>query len=93
MKHIELQFTDYFITGVADLTLWGGDSSCISMRSFHVKKLKEIRQGINDNRFGCESINGAICNIFRNYEGAHRFVRTVTIDKVSQNTADYYLAA
>jgi hypothetical protein len=90
MKSITLNLTDYVIKGIADLTPWGGRNACIDMASFHVKHLKEIRENINDNGFGVENINGAICDVYRNYQGTLVYSKTLTIGKVSEHTQDYY---
>ena len=90
MKNITLHFTDYVIKGIADVKPWGGGGACIEMASFHVKSLKEIKDNLNDNGFGVESINGAICDVYRNYQGTLIYSRTLTIGKVSEHTQDYY---
>lgn len=86
MKNITLELTDYVVKGFSDLTLWGGEQGFIEMKSFHVKKLKEIKDNINDNGFGVQKINGAICNIYRNYQGTLHFAHTIIIGKVSDYT-------
>jgi hypothetical protein len=90
MKSITLNFTDYVIEGIADLTAWGGGNACIEMKSFHVKSLKDIKENLNDNGFGVESINGAICDVYRNYEGTLKYSRTLHIGKVSEHTEECY---
>ena len=90
MKSITLNFTDYVIKGIADVKSWGGGNACIEMTPFHVKNLKDIKDNLNDNGFGVEKINGAICNVFRNYQGALIYSRTLHIGKVSENTEEYY---
>ena len=88
MKTIILKLTDYVITGTADLTMWDGGNGSIEMEKFHVTKLKDIKEMLNDNGFGVEKINGAVCNIYRNYEGTLKFSRTIYIGKVSENTLE-----
>ena len=90
MKSITLHLTDYVIKGMADLKPWGGGNACIEMASFNVKHLKEIKENINDNGFGVEKINGAICDVYRNYEGTLKYSKTLTIGKVSEHTQDVY---
>ena len=90
MKTITLNFTDYVIKGISDLTAWGGGNACIEMKPFHVKSLKEIKDNINDNGFGVESINGAICDVYLNYEGTLKYSKTITIGKVSEHTEECY---
>ena len=88
MKSITLELIDYVIKGTSDLTVWGGGNASIQMDSFHVKSLKEIKENLNDAGFGVQSINGAICDIYRNYEGTLIFARTLIIGKVSDNTLE-----
>jgi hypothetical protein len=90
MNTITLILTDYVIKGVADVTPWGGGKACIEMQSFHVKSLKDIKNNINDNGFGVESINGAICDIYRNYQGTLVYSRTLHIGKVLHHTREHY---
>jgi hypothetical protein len=87
MRTLTLKKSGYIIKGVADLSLWGGGNACIEMATFDVKTLKN---NINDNGFGVEKINGAICNVFENYEGTLKFLKTVEIGKISDNTRDNY---
>lgn len=85
-KAIQLLFTDYVVKGTAVLTPWGGrpSSASIPMKSFHVSKITRARltAGLNDGGFGVEAINGAICEVFENYEGTLKYVKTVTIGKI-----------
>lgn len=94
MKTLKLKQTGYKITGIADLTLWGGDNACIKMKPFYLKDYpdeKTLMKNLNDNGFGAESINGAICDIYEYYE--HRvsvYIKTITVGKVSNQTKEYY---
>lgn len=90
MKTITLKFTDYVIKGVSDLLMWGGNNGCIEMKPFHVTNLKDIKKNLNDSGFGVERINGAICGIYENYEGTLRYIETITVGKVSEQTEEYY---
>lgn len=91
-KTITLQFNDYIIRGTADLTLWGGGNACIEMNPFHLKKItkKTLKENLNDARFGVESINGAICEIYENYEGKEVYLKTVYVGEVSDHTLDVH---
>jgi hypothetical protein len=93
MKSIKLRLVDYVIKGISDLSLWGGGKGCIEMKPFHVKSLKEIKENLNDNGFGVEKINGAICDIYRNYEGTLRYARTLKIGDISDNTLECFYSA
>jgi len=86
MKTLTLNKQGYIIKGIADLTCWGGGNGCIKMKSFRVKSLKEIKNNLNDNGFGVQSINGAICDIYDDFGKIIQYRRTITIGKVSDNT-------
>jgi hypothetical protein len=96
MKKLILELTGYTIKGVADLTLWGGGNACIDMASFDIKQKSIITnkdlllKNCNDNGFGVEKINGAVCDIYEDYQGALKFLKTLEIGKISDNTRDYY---
>jgi len=83
MKQIVLKQNGYYIDGKSVLNLWGGGLGEIEMQPFHVNSLREIREKINDNGFGCESIEWAHCHIHRNYsDGNHNvneYARTILI--------------
>jgi len=90
MKTITLKQTGYYITGLAIVKPWGGGRAYISMNSFNVKKLKDIKDNINDNGFGVEAILGAICEIYTNYEGHHVYKNEIAIGTVTQKDWDFY---
>ncbi len=89
---IVLKFTDYIIKGIADLTPWGGGIACIHMHPFHLSKItkKLLLENLNDSGFGVESINGAICEIYKNYEGTLIYQETMVVGKVSEYTHEMY---
>ena len=93
-KTITLKFTDYEVKGVSDLTVWGGENACIEMKPFHVKSITKdnLLKNINDNGFGVESINGAICMIYKNFEGTLRYFKTVYVGSISENTEEYFMS-
>ena len=92
MKTITLKKTGYYVTGISDLTLWGNEPANIIMKPFHINDIKKstLLKNINDNGFGCQSINGAICDINEDYEGTHRFLKTVIVGKISDDTFECY---
>ena len=90
MKNLTLNLTGYTIKGIADVTLWGGDSACIKMTPFNVDSIKEIPEKLNDGGFGVEEINGAVVDVYRNYEGTEVFSRSLTINEVSESTMNYF---
>ena len=51
---------------------------------------KRDKECINfyDKGFRVQSINGAICDVYRNYQGTLKYARTLIIGKVSDNTLD-----
>lgn len=91
-KTITLNKTGYLIKGISALTMWGGGSGTIKMKPFEVEHLKEVKELINDNGFGVESIDGAIIDIYENYEGSHKvFRKTMLINldnKLSEKQID-----
>lgn len=93
-KMITLKQIGYKITGIADLTLWGGGNACIEMKPFYLKKCpdkKTLMKNINDNGFGVESINGAICDIYEHYEhDVSVYIKTITVGEVSNTTKKIY---
>ena len=92
MKTLTLKKTGYTVKGVSDLTLWGGGNACIEMKPFEIKDIKKktLLTNINDNGFGVENINGAICDIYENFEGTLRYYKTITIGKVSEYTENFF---
>jgi hypothetical protein len=91
-KQITLSFTNYVIKGVSDVTPWGGGDACIEMDKFTTNSLKteELLAKVNDGGFGVERINGAICDIYENYEGTLKFLKTKTVGKISEATREFY---
>ena len=92
-KTLTLELTGYIMKGVADITLWGGDKACIEMTPVRLRSLEEdnIKTHLNDAGFGVQSINGAICDIYEDYEGTLQYKETISIGEVSMSTSDYYV--
>jgi hypothetical protein len=92
MNTLTLKLTGYIIKGFSDLSLWGGGNACIEMDAFNVDNIDEktLLDNINDAGFGVEKINGAICDIYENYQGTLKYIKTITVGKVSENTEDTY---
>jgi hypothetical protein len=94
MRNKTLEFKGFMISGMSDLTLWGGGNACIEMKPFFVNHLKEIRDKINDSGFGVESINGGICDISKVYQNGHgryqEYARTIYVGDYSDSTLDRY---
>lgn len=93
MKTLTLKQTGYTIKGTADLTCWGGGNASITMESFNLDRLsiKAIKENLNDNGFGVEKINGAICEVFENYQGVLEHIKTVEVGEVSESTRESHL--
>jgi hypothetical protein len=90
---ITLKFTNYYVTGVADLSLWGGGNAAIVMEPFTVENPNKstLLKNLNDSGFGVESINGAVCDIYKNYEGHNVFLKgEIIVGKVSEYTKKTY---
>jgi len=92
MKTLTLKLKGYTVKGIADLTLWGGGNGCIEMKPFFIGQKsivnddKLLLENCNDNGFGVQSINGAICDIFENYEGTLNFLETIEVGEISEHT-------
>jgi|ERR1035437_1697558 hypothetical protein len=91
-KTLVLKMTGYMVKGTSDLTQWGGGNASIQMSPFKVDKIdkKTLLKNINDAGFGVESINGAICDIYEDYEGTLVFLKSVEVGKVSDSTNDVH---
>ena len=75
MKQLVLNQTGYYITGEATLNLWGGGTGTINieptlLETNKIPTKEDIlkAKAINDNGFGCESINEANISIYEMYE-------------------------
>ena len=68
---ITLQLTDFVVKGTAYITSWDGTNGCISMKPYHIPEnnIDVILEGINDNGFGCQSIDLVDVDLYANYEG------------------------
>src|ERR1035437_108233 len=82
-----LKLTGYKVKGVSDLSMWGGGNASIEMKPFDVDKptRANLLNNINDNGFGVQSINGAICDVYKNFEGTLEFLCQFVFGKVSEN--------
>jgi len=91
-KVLTLKLVGYTVGGVADLKLWGGGNACIDMKQFLTSDIsrKNLLKNLNDNGFGVEKINGGICDIFENYDGTLKFLKSVEVGNVSEATHEYY---
>jgi len=91
-KSVRLKFTNYKVSGLADVFIWGGGRACIEMTPFTVTNLNKetLLEKINDGGFGVERINGAICDVSENFEGHLVFKETLTVGNVSEHTFDHY---
>lgn len=85
--------TGYIMRGVSDITLWGGEPASIEMDPVRVRSLDEdsLKEHINDAGFGVQSINGAICDIYEDYEGTLKYKETIVVGEVSEKTREYYV--
>jgi len=92
MKTITLKMVGYVVKGIADVKPWGGGNACIAMDSFKVNSIakKVLLGNINDGGFGVEKINGAICDIYEDFEGTLKFLKSIEIGIVEDNTRKYY---
>lgn len=95
-KTLTLDFVGYRITGVADVTPWGGGNACIQMDPFFTDDIskKFLRANLNDGKFGVESINGGICHISEVYADdqgnkIYKYIKTTTVGTVQPLTRQY----
>ena len=73
---------DHFrVWGFAEVSLCGGIAS-IEMDGFCVNSFKEIKEKINDGKFGVETIIGAVCYIYDYFPAISgiRYRKTVFIN-------------
>ena len=83
MKEVTLKQVGYVVTGESTLNLWGGGQGSISIKPEKVKRVSKeiILACVNDNGFGCESIDSAEIDIYDLYEsGYQEFNRTIYAD-------------
>ncbi len=92
MKTITLKKVGYVIKGTSDLTDWYGHNACIEMRTFKVKQIdkKTLLANINDSGFGVQSINGAVCEIYEDFDGLLKYIKTVEVGKISSRTEEVH---
>lgn len=71
IKSITLEMTNYLVRGTAYITCWDGTCGEIGMKEYHSNSLnfEEIFDGVNDNGFGCSSIDKVHFRIYENYDG------------------------
>lgn len=75
----------FYISGEALLNLWGGGQGTIEMKRYYLPfdkcTPKNILRCVNDNGFGCESIESAIIDISIVYDnGCSEYERMFEID-------------
>jgi len=88
MKKITLSKRGFFVEGTADVTPWGGGRASIPMKGFFVEHLKDIKENINDNGFGVEKINGAICEVFDDFGKCKEYRRQIVVGDVKDFVFD-----
>jgi len=89
MKTITVEKIGYIIKGYAVLTDWYNQRGYIEMKPFRIKKLtsKQLKEGLNDNGFGCQSIDGAEVHVYEEYErGVEELVdsKFINLSKMSK---------
>lgn len=76
MKTVTLKQIGIQVQGEAMLNLWGGGKGTIDMESYFLPLGKATKTNIlrcvNDNGFGCESIESAYIDIYDVYENGHK---------------------
>jgi hypothetical protein len=69
-KTVTLNFSHFICKGTAQISLWGGGQGTIQMDSFRISEgytNDDLRACLNDGGFGCESIDGAVIDIYGVY--------------------------
>ena len=92
MKTITLKKIGYIVKGISDLTDWYGQNGCIEMKPFKTKGISKrtLLKNLNDGGFGVQSINGAICDVYEDFEGTLRYIKTVEVGSTSDHTRECY---
>jgi hypothetical protein len=88
MKQLSLEHRGYEIRGVVTLSLWGGDKGTIDMQPVFISDERlshtTIKRSINDNGFGCMSIDEAVIEIYDVYGNQEprykQYNRTIELD-------------
>jgi hypothetical protein len=92
MKTITLNFNNYVIMGLADVTPYrGGGRGWIEMVPFEVDKIdiENLQKNLNDGGFGVEKINGAVCEIYENYEGYLVYKGSIEVGNVCEEIKEF----
>ena len=85
MKQKTIKQTGFIISGYSTLNCWGGGNGTVEMESyflpFEKTTPKNILRCVNDNGFGCKSIESAQIDIYIKYDnGCIEFNRSLFID-------------
>lgn len=90
-RSITLPFSHFVCQGYAQVNMWGGGKGRIKMDSFRISDgytEDQLKQCVNDGGFGCDSIDGAIIDMYAVYTDgiteAKRYVKTVTSGTVTE---------
>ncbi len=89
-KNITLNHVGYRCKGIAVLNLWGGGQGDMAMDEWDTKKgdRESIAKGVNDGRFGCESIESAKVEVFDLYENGYtEYDNTIEFSKIELKDA------
>jgi hypothetical protein len=81
---ITLNHMGYNVTGTVAINLWGGETAYIDMKPIYIEQAVKdaealydlIREGLNDNGFGCERILGAHVDIYAVYSNQDVYTST-----------------
>ena len=99
---ITLTFCGFVCRGSAKISFWGGGSGTIDMNSwcfdaedcnalYSAPVLKMIADGINDDGFGCESIDSADIDIYGIYKGENGACCEVYCDSLEWDWSNGFL--
>ena len=66
---LNLDFTDYLVTGEVEVTFWDNTCGLLQMKPFNIEDPNDIPKHINDGGFGTQSIDKAYVTMYENYQG------------------------
>lgn len=90
-KTITLHFSHFVCKGTSQINFWGGGKGTITMDPFRISEgytEENLKECINDGGFGCESIDGAVIDVYAVYVGdgcqTTRYHETHVVGQVSE---------
>ena len=89
---ITLNFTNYILKGEALIIDWFDQRCAITMKDIERDNLDNITiDDLNDNGFGCQSIEGAYIQVYKNYEGYLVYDSDLIVGDLSDKDIDFLM--